>query len=404
MNMAKRINPGALLPRFYGIAWRDYATDQAVCLPVPLNAIGAMLRSCWITLRSGWRAVQMNPRDAFLQGQRYANEANKARLAAQGAEIQQLCCALQFYADGGHFLLSDDTAWDTVSGEPQNLWCDEAGTATIEDGSIATHALGEHLTRSGPFGHGAERLVRYCPGCGSVGPIEDTYQDCCPDGGEARMIPESLAEKCRSTFKIAVQALSADGIPNGTGKAEAMALQAIVDAHDELFVQACSNPILNAWGKELSLGAFNRAYELASAALAQRRRASPAPNLRQPVSGAQGGEQAAFDAAWPRIHKFGISDGWMGVACAAWNERAALARQQEGGDAELSADDLELFASAYEHFEDGVDTTTGTADLMKFVRIGLLECTRFEVTEKGNAAYAASAQRAAGRPEGDKRE
>lgn len=49
--------------------------------------------------------------------------------------------ALKFYADRNHFIIADDGAWDTVSGEPQNLWCDEAGTATVEDGSIARAAL-----------------------------------------------------------------------------------------------------------------------------------------------------------------------------------------------------------------------------------------------------------------------
>jgi len=49
--------------------------------------------------------------------------------------------ALRFYASGQHFNLSDDTAWDTVSGEPVNFWCDEAGTATVEDGSIAKAVL-----------------------------------------------------------------------------------------------------------------------------------------------------------------------------------------------------------------------------------------------------------------------
>lgn len=50
--------------------------------------------------------------------------------------------ALQFYANGEHFILSErDTSWDTVSGEPQNYWCDEAGTATVEDGTIAKMAL-----------------------------------------------------------------------------------------------------------------------------------------------------------------------------------------------------------------------------------------------------------------------
>lgn len=63
----------------------------------------------------------------------------------------------------------------------------------------------------------AEQLVRYCPGCGSVGPVEGKYRDCCPDGGEARMIPAPLAEKCRDTFKIAVKGLLADAAANEAG-------------------------------------------------------------------------------------------------------------------------------------------------------------------------------------------
>ncbi|WP_454731449.1 MULTISPECIES: hypothetical protein [Cupriavidus] len=49
--------------------------------------------------------------------------------------------ALRFYANGLHFNINDRDAWDTVSGEPQNYWCDEAGISTVEDGSIAKAAL-----------------------------------------------------------------------------------------------------------------------------------------------------------------------------------------------------------------------------------------------------------------------
>lgn len=49
--------------------------------------------------------------------------------------------ALQFYADGSHFNMAVQDAWDTVSGEPTNFWCDEAGTATVEDGTVAKMAL-----------------------------------------------------------------------------------------------------------------------------------------------------------------------------------------------------------------------------------------------------------------------
>lgn len=61
-------------------------------------------------------------------------------------EIELLRAALQFYAAKEHFILSDAAEWDTVSGEPQNWWCDGAGTATVEDGSIAAMALRGEIT------------------------------------------------------------------------------------------------------------------------------------------------------------------------------------------------------------------------------------------------------------------
>lgn len=61
-------------------------------------------------------------------------------------QIENLRAALQWYADGEHFNKADPDAWDTVSGEPQNWWCDEAGTATVEDGSIAKMTLAGELT------------------------------------------------------------------------------------------------------------------------------------------------------------------------------------------------------------------------------------------------------------------
>jgi hypothetical protein len=69
--------------------------------------------------------------------------ADNARLAEQ---VDNLRAALQWYADGLHFDKASPDAWDTVSGEPQNWWCDEAGTATVEDGSIAAMVLRGELT------------------------------------------------------------------------------------------------------------------------------------------------------------------------------------------------------------------------------------------------------------------
>lgn len=60
----------------------------------------------------------------------------------------------------------------------------------------------------------SEPMVRYCPGCGSIGPIPKAYRDCCPDGAEARLIPQAMAEKCRDTFKVAIKAMMADAAAN----------------------------------------------------------------------------------------------------------------------------------------------------------------------------------------------
>lgn len=56
-------------------------------------------------------------------------------------DVKMLREAVRFYADGHHFILYDDTAWDTVSCEPQNFQEDDANTAMVEDGEVARQAL-----------------------------------------------------------------------------------------------------------------------------------------------------------------------------------------------------------------------------------------------------------------------
>ena len=75
-------------------------------------------------------------------------------------EIERLRDALRFYANRLHFERNEPDAWDTVSGEPENFWCDEAGTATVEDGTIAAMALrGETIDWEGeqPLGIDGEQ-------------------------------------------------------------------------------------------------------------------------------------------------------------------------------------------------------------------------------------------------------
>ena len=59
---------------------------------------------------------------------------------------EDLIAALSYYAEGEHFYRAAPDQWETVSGEPQNLWCDKGGTATVEDGTVASLVLAGALT------------------------------------------------------------------------------------------------------------------------------------------------------------------------------------------------------------------------------------------------------------------
>ncbi|VVE54173.1 hypothetical protein [Pandoraea terrigena] len=84
-----------------------------------------------------------------------ANEFGGIQLSADGredkrdAEVARLIEALTFYAEGHHFMRANEDAWDTVSGEPQNFWCDEADTAMVEDGTVAKIAIAANQAGKG---------------------------------------------------------------------------------------------------------------------------------------------------------------------------------------------------------------------------------------------------------------
>ncbi len=107
---------------------------------------------CWAVLTpNGSRLVSRDEAKGRVQAYPlYTAEAatalSEARCAQLQAEIESLRAALKWYADGEHFTKADPDAWDTVSGEPQNWWCDEADTAMVEDGSLAGMVLAGKLT------------------------------------------------------------------------------------------------------------------------------------------------------------------------------------------------------------------------------------------------------------------
>lgn len=69
----------------------------------------------------------------------------RAALAEVRAERDRMAEALKYYADGEHFYLANEDAWDTVSGEPLNILHHDDGFGEsegyVEDGSIARAAL-----------------------------------------------------------------------------------------------------------------------------------------------------------------------------------------------------------------------------------------------------------------------
>ncbi len=73
--MIKRIKQGAIVPAWYGVAWREWDSHEAVCLPVGLNAIVAVTRWAWFGIRFAGVALPDRERDAYAQGYRDGRKA-----------------------------------------------------------------------------------------------------------------------------------------------------------------------------------------------------------------------------------------------------------------------------------------------------------------------------------------
>lgn len=70
------------LPRGYGVAWYEFATAQAVCLPVPLNVCAGALRRAWLWFRSPWRSMTSGERMFYERGKRDGREEMRRELTA----------------------------------------------------------------------------------------------------------------------------------------------------------------------------------------------------------------------------------------------------------------------------------------------------------------------------------
>lgn len=74
------IPEGGLLPRGYGIAWRELDRDGVVVMPIPLNILAGWIRNLWHWLRRGVRPSAFD-RAAIEAYQRGHTDGSNDRLA-----------------------------------------------------------------------------------------------------------------------------------------------------------------------------------------------------------------------------------------------------------------------------------------------------------------------------------
>lgn len=70
LKIVRRLKPGEIAPPFYGIAHRDWVSNDVLVAPVPLNIVIYAAVNLWAFLRWGYLPISLNPRQAFDQGYR----------------------------------------------------------------------------------------------------------------------------------------------------------------------------------------------------------------------------------------------------------------------------------------------------------------------------------------------
>jgi hypothetical protein len=271
---------------------------------------------------------------------RKALAASPAQPAPEPAEIENLRKALQFYADGEHFIKSDDSAWDTVSGEPQNYWCDEAGTATVEDGSIARLAL---VGQAIKFEDEAQPA-----------PAQDHVQ-------KPAEIEHVAADVSKNGQEPNMSAPAQDG--------ERVACEEDHPTNRHLFKVMCATMGIEL-GKDRIADALKKVAEFRAA--------------RAPV-GATGGVQEPF-GYWftddPKAYampgsgfKLGSKPPQNAINMVALYDRPAPAATADA----LTVEDAELLQRAVADFEDCGETDVPDAALRRFAAMGYLECVHYHV-------------------------
>jgi hypothetical protein len=67
-NVVRFVKSGDMLPRFYGLAWMEVDRKGAMCAPVPLNVLMAVIYFSWNWAKNGCRQVPLTLHAAYEQG------------------------------------------------------------------------------------------------------------------------------------------------------------------------------------------------------------------------------------------------------------------------------------------------------------------------------------------------
>ncbi|VBB10668.1 hypothetical protein [Burkholderia stabilis] len=91
-----------------------------------------------------------------------------------------------------------------------------------------------------------EEMIRFCPECGRLGDIPASYEACCPDWSQARVVPKRFAELCAETFKLCVNQPYPQPAPAPADERAARAEVALRALADE-----CENDAIAGWEERM---------------------------------------------------------------------------------------------------------------------------------------------------------
>lgn len=134
-----------------------------------------------------------------------------------------------------------DGVWEALQRLIENG--ETMGPASREDAVVVASYRDKVRFMAAPATPAPEPLTRFCPCCGSIGPVPSEFKDCCPDGSHARDIPEQLAHRCHDLFQLAIEAARAQtkAEPVREPKADKPAgcIKPDTDAHVYFYEQDC---------------------------------------------------------------------------------------------------------------------------------------------------------------------